>query len=248
MYRDYVSVNGRTFTSDEKGIHEKETHDKIEEELSLENEIEALNSEIAILEKNKAKLGTIKKNNINRIVSYLLGIAIILFTIFLCKEIHLILGIPDMEIATPRISFVRTFSDALLFIMLPVSFIFTTPYTIIEPHRYRKNNQKILTIEEQLEYLNSELSKKKEELETLRNNISKKEVIEDSEITTINNSKYRADLADKLALLESIRKYKKKLEKYLDDGTLREELIQIGVKPENIAFAEEALSRTLSKK
>ena len=57
MYKDYKSINGETLVSDEKGIHQIETTDKIGEELTLENEVEILETQINSLTKEKEKYG-----------------------------------------------------------------------------------------------------------------------------------------------------------------------------------------------
>ena len=60
MYKDYRSINGETLVSDEKGMHQIETTDKIGVELELENEIEILENIIANLNKEQNNIGTHK--------------------------------------------------------------------------------------------------------------------------------------------------------------------------------------------
>ena len=62
MYKDYKSINGETLVSDEKGMHQIETTDKIGEELTLENEIEIIETNIARLNQEKEKCGTNESN------------------------------------------------------------------------------------------------------------------------------------------------------------------------------------------
>jgi len=62
MYKDYKSINGETLVSDEKGMHQIETTDKIGVELELENEIEIVETNIACLNHEKDKLGTVEEN------------------------------------------------------------------------------------------------------------------------------------------------------------------------------------------
>ena len=130
--------------------------------------------------------------------------------------------------------------------MILVTLFFTTPYTIFFPREAKNRIEGIQSIEEQLEFLNNELSQKKAELEELRKT-SKKESITDTTIHSIDNSKYRASLNERLAILAYIRQYKDKLRKYLENGTLIDEFRGLKIQPEDISFAETALKRVLEK-
>lgn len=247
MYKDYKSINGETLVSDEKGMHQIETTDKIGEELTLENEVEILETQINSLTKEKEKLGTVEKNKKYKKGNYLFGVLMFIFVIALCKWIMpALLGIPEIETPNAKFSFIKTNLDALLFVMAPANFIMIAPMIGREIFVTNSKIKRIQIIEEQLEFLNNELSQKKAELEELRKT-SKKESITDTTIHSIDNSKYRASLNERLAILAYIRQYKDKLRKHLENGTLIEELRGLEIKPEDISFAETALKRVLEK-
>lgn len=246
MYRDYLSINGTTIVSDEKGMHQIETTDKIAQELYLENEIELIELNINELNREKKKLGTIKENKKTKKWNYVFGVAMIIFVVLMCKNIHLLLGVPDVEIANARFSFIQSYSDALLCTMLPVSLLMLIPITLEPILKSNRNIKEVKILDEQLDFLSNELSKKREELETLRKN-SKKADITETNIHLIDNSKYRAILKERLNLLWYIKKYRNKLKRHLENGTLLEEFRSLEIEPENISFAEETLKRVLEK-
>lgn len=245
MYKDYKSINGETLVSDEKGMHKKETHNSIGVELELENEIEILEYQISSLIKEKEKCGTIKSNKKLIKKCYKFTIGIILLVIGLVKILFPMIA-NDMIFEKPILNFIHKDSDLQLILLLPVSLVMISPLYYIYPKEIRDNIMRIQTIEEQLEYLNNELTKKIEELETLRKQ-SKKQNVNDTTIHTIDNSKYQAELKERLNLLSYIRQYKDILRKYLEKGTLIEEFRNLDIKAENISFAETALKRVLEK-
>ncbi|MCI9281527.1 MAG: hypothetical protein HFI49_04685 [Bacilli bacterium] len=247
MNKDYISINGSTIISDEKGMHKKETHNSIGVELELENEIEIIEINIACLNQEKDKLGTVEENKKFKKGSYIFVALMFIFVIALCKWIiPVLVGFPEIEIPNARFSFIKTNMDALLCTMLPACFIMLAPIIGKEILGTNSKIKRIQTIEEQLEFLNNELSQKKAELEEIRK-ISKKESITDTTIHSIDNSKYRASLKERLAILAYIKKYRNKLKTYLAKGNLIEELRGLEIQPEDIPFAETALKRVLEK-
>jgi len=247
MYKDYKSINGETLVSDEKGMHQIETTDKIGVELELENEIEIVETNIACLNHEKDKLGTVEENKKFKKGSYIFVALMFIFVIALCKWIMPVLvGFTEIEIPNARFSFIKTNMDALLCTMLPTCFIMLAPIIGKEILGTNSKIKRIQTIEEQLEFLNNELSQKKAELEEIRKT-SKKESITDTTIHSIDNSKYRASLKERLAILAYIKKYRNKLKTYLTKGNLIEELRGLEIQPEDISFAETALKRVLEK-
>ena len=157
-----------------------------------------------------------------------------------------IIGLPEIETPNAKFSFIKTNLDALLFVMAPANFIMIAPMIGREIFVTNSKIKRIQIIEEQLEFLNNELSQKKAELEELRKT-SKKESITDTTIHSIDNSKYRASLKERLAILAYIKKYRNKLKTYLAKGNLIEELRGLEIQPEDIPFAETALKRVLEK-
>ena len=152
------------------------------------------------------------------------------------KKFRIIIS-PTIELSKQLLPFIKTNTDFTFYMMFLVSLFFTTPYTIFFP---RVAKDRIITVQNigtQLEYLNNELAKKREELETLRKQ-SKKQNFNDTTIHTIDNSKYRAELKERLAILTYIRQYKDKLRKRLENGTLIDELRGLEIQPEDISFAE----------
>ena len=127
----------------------------------------------------------------------------------------------DMVFEKPILNFIHKDSDLWLLILLPVSLLISFPLYIVLPKEIKDKIMRIQTIEEQLEYLNNELTKKREELETLRKQ-SKKQNVNDTTIHSIDNSRYRAELKERLNLLSYIRQYKDILRKHLENGTLIE--------------------------
>lgn len=247
MYRDYLSINGTTIVSDEKGMHKKETNDKIGKELELENEIEIIETNIACLNHEKGKLGTVEKNKKAKRGIYIFGIFMLIFTVVLCKwGLPALSGVPEYVLSNPRFSFVQTNTDALLFVMIPsVSLIVGS---LIGKEVSDSNNKikRLQIVEEQLEFLNDELVKKEEKLEFLRK-FSRKDNVTDTTIHSIDNSKYKAILQEQLALLAYIKMYRNKLKNCLANGTLTEELKELIIQPENISFVDEAIKRILEK-
>lgn len=246
MNKDYISINGSTIISDEKGMHKKETHNSIGVELELENEIEIIETNIACLNHEKDKLGTVEENKKFKKGRYIIVALMFIFVKALCKWIPVLLGFPEIEIPNARFSFIKTNMDALLCAMLSAYFIIITPIIGKEILGTNSKIKRIQTIEEQLEFLNNELSQKKAELEEIRKT-SKKESITDTTIHSIDNSKYRASLKERLAILAYIKKYRNKLKTYLTKGNLIEELRGLEIQPEDISFAETALKRVLEK-
>lgn len=245
MYRDYLSLNGTTIVSDEKGMHKKETHNKVREELELENEIEIIEINIACLNQEKGKLNTIDNNKklINK--CYGLTIAIFIGIIALVKLCFPLIN-PTIELPKKILPFIRTNNDFTFYGTMLTAMLFTIPLYTFIPKEAKAKIERIQIIEEQLEFLNSELSQKKTELEELRK-YSKKVNVTDTTIHSIDNSKYKTILEERLALLNYIKKYRNKLKTYLANGTLNEELRKLEIKAENISFAEETLKRVLEK-
>lgn len=247
MYKDYISINGTTITSDEKGMHQIETTDKIAEELYLENEIELIELNINELNKEKKKLGSIKENKKTKKGQYIFAGLILLFVIALCKWIMpTLLGFTDIELPNPRFNFIHTHTDALLFTMIPTISIIAVPIIVGEILKCNRNIKEVLTLEEQLEFLSNELSKKREELESLKRN-SKRVNITENNIHSIDNIKYKDSLQERLSLLWYIKKYRNKLKRHLESGTLLEQFRSLKIQPENFQFAEETLKRVLEK-
>lgn len=245
MYRDYLSLNGTTIVSDEKGMHKKETHNRVREELELENEIEIIEENVACLNHEKGKLDTIDNNKklINK--CYGLTIAIFIGVIALVKLCFPLIN-PTIELPKKILPFIRTNNDFTFYAMMLVTILFTTPLYAFMPKEVKDKIERLQIIEEQLEFLNNELSQKKTELEELRK-CSKKVNVTDTTIQLIDNSKYKAILEERLALLSYVKKYRNKLKTYLANGTLTEELRELEIEPENISFAEETLKRVLEK-
>lgn len=245
MNRDYLSINGTTIVSNEKGMYKKDTNNKIREELELENEIEIIETNIACLNQEKVNLGTIDNNKkiINK--CYGLTIAIFISIMALVKFCFPIIS-PTIELPKKILPFIRTNNDFAFYAMILVTMLFTTPLYVLFPKVVKDKIKQFRIIEEQLEFLNSELSQKKIELEELRK-YSKKVNVVDTTIHSIDNSKYRAILKERLALLSYIKKYRNKLKTYLANGTLTEELKGLEIEPENISFVEETLKRVLEK-
>ena len=243
MYKDYININGTTIASDKKGMHQIETTDKIGQELDLENEIEL---SINGLNREKRKLGTIEGNKKNKKWDYIMGASVLLFVILMCKNIHILFGIPDIKVPNALFSFIHTYSDALLFTMIPITLLILVPILSISILRINSNIKEVLTIEEQLEFLTNELSKKREELEILKRSSQKVNITETS-IYSIDNSKYRASLQERLNLLKYIIKYRKTLVQHFENGTLKDEFMRLKISPENIELAKNVLSRTLEK-
>ena len=98
MYKDYKSIYGETLVSDEKGMHQIETTDKIGEELTLENEIEILETKLSSLTKEKEKLGTVEENQKLIKKCYMIAIAMIIGVSALVKFFSPIIS-PTIELS-----------------------------------------------------------------------------------------------------------------------------------------------------
>lgn len=245
MHKAYASAYGTTIIREEdKEKIIRETHDKIEEELLLENEIEIIEENIAFFNQEKGKLGTIKSIKKYKNANIILNILLFFFAILLGQIFGTALGAPIKEITFNLYYFnINTMALALS----PLAFIGSLGFLIKDLLYYRKKEKHLLNIIEQLEFLNNELAKKREKLEELRTQ-SKKESITDTTIHSIDNSRYRASLKERLDLLSYIKKYRDNLNKHLANGTLDEELRELEIQPENIPFVKETLMRILEKK
>ena len=245
MYKDYKSINGETLVSDEKGMHQIETTDKIGEELTLENEIEILENIIANLNKEQNNIGTHKSIKEAREKIIVMIIGIICGTLLAAGLNHFSV-MAKWEVSIPFLPFIHTHEMLCALFSLIIGTSLSSLIGGIFFSECNKKENRLYEIENELEYLYSELNAKKEELEELRKT-SKKESITDTTIHSIDNSKYRAELKERLNLLSYIRQYKDILRKHLENGTLIEELRGLEIKPEDISFAETALKRVLEK-
>lgn len=245
MYKDYRSINGETLVSDEKGMHQIETTDKIGVELELENEIEILENIIANLNKEQNNIGTHKSIKEAREKTIVMIIGIICGTLLAAGLNHFSV-MAKWEVSIPFLPFIHTHEMLCALFSLIIGTSLSSLIGGIFFSECNKKENRLYEIENELEYLYSELNAKKEELEELRKT-SKKESITDTTIHSIDNSKYRAELKERLNLLSYIRQYKDILRKHLENGTLIEELRELEIQPEDISFAETALKRILEK-
>ncbi len=245
MYKDYKSINGETLVSDEKGMHRIETTDNIGEELTLENEIEILENIITNLNNEQNNIGTHKsiKEARKKIIVMIIGI---ICGSLISAVLNHFSVMAKWEVSIPFLPFIHTHEMLCALFSLIIGTSLSGLIGGIFFSECNNQENRLYEIENELEYLYSELNAKKEELETLRKQ-SKKQNVNDTTIHTIDNSKYRAELKERLNLLSYIRQYKDMLKEHLEKGTLIEEFRNLNIKPEDISFAETALKRVLEK-
>lgn len=246
MHKAYISAYGTTIVREEnKEKNIKETNNKMEEELLLENEIEIIEENIASLNQEKDKLDTIDNNK--KFINKCYGIAAAIFIgVISLVKFCLPLINPTIELPKKILPFIHTNNDFTFYMMILVTMFFTLPFYCVFPKEIKSKIKRIKIIEEQLEFLNEELLKKQKELTELKTT-SQKITETDGEVHILDNDSYRNKLKERLTLLSYIKKYRNKLKTYLANGTLTEELRKLEIEPENILFVEETLKRVLEK-
>lgn len=245
MFLEFFRNKEKTIARDEKGIQPKETHDRIEEELYLENDIEILTETIKQMEKELKQLGTLENNRKRRLVNNITAPLMIALTILAVRLLLFVMGMDDV-VRSVDSTIVSNFSEALtlyvatmLILLFGINFI-TTNINI------KHSRSEIILYQEELEMLRTKLNQKKAELENIKNNKKATEVV-DEQVQKIDIDSYRNKLQKELDFLDNLIYYRKRYYKLYQEGTLESKLQEEGITPEDIELAKKVLARTLEK-
>lgn len=233
MYKDYVSFNGTTYVSDTGDLEEYQTHDNIETELSLRNDIEILQFKIQEVQCQLKRLGTIEESK-KRISRNRFEFFAAVIIDFLANAIlALCLGGGLLEIKA-------------LAIVMPV-FMFFLACVIPISIKERKKQNLILLFQEELSLLEPLLASKEQELEViLENKTTSDTKVEVGIIKHLDVNSYREKLERELYFLQVLLKYRKKYLQLYQEGTLEETLQEEGY-DSHIELAKNVLARLRSK-
>lgn len=246
MFLEFFRTKEKTITRDEKGIQPKETHDKIEEELCLENDIEILTETIKQMEKELKQLGTLENNRKRRLVNNITAPLMIAITILAVRLLLFVMGMDDVATSVES-TIISKFSDALtLYVVTPIAVLFYGVNFITTNNNIKHSRSEIILCQEELEMLRVKLNQKKTELENIRSNKKATEVV-DEQVQKIDIDSYRNKLQKELDFLESLVYYRKRYYKLYQEGTLESKLQEEGIAPEDIELAKRILARTLEK-
>lgn len=246
MFLEFFRNKEKTIARDEKGIQPKETHDKIEEELYLENDIEILAETIKQMEKELKQLGTLENNRKRRLVNNITAPLMIALTIIAVRLLLFVMGMDDVARIVDS-TIVSNFSEALtLYVATPISILLFGINFIKNNINIKRNRSEIILYQEELEMLRTKLNQKKAELENIKNNKKATEVV-DEQVQKIDIDSYRNKLQKELDFLDNLIYYRKRYYKLYQEGTLESKLQEEGITPEEIELAKKVLARTLEK-
>lgn len=232
MYKDYVSFNGTTYVSDIGDLEEYQTHDNIETELSLRNDIEIIQFKIQEVQCQLKRLGTIeesKKRMFRNKLEYIVAPSIV----FLLIAIVFLFGAGWAGLK-------------ILAALMPM--IIILELLIIPAAKEEREKQNlIIFFQEQLNLLEQQLSSKKQELEAiLENKTTSDTKVEVGVIKHLDVTSYREKLEQELYFLQVLLKYRKKYLQLYQEGTLEETLQEEGY-DSHIELAKNVLARLRNK-
>lgn len=246
MFLEFFRTKEKTIARDEKGIHPIETHDRVEEELALENDIEVLTETIRQLENELSQLGTLENNRKRNIFNKITAPLFIVLTILVARLTMFGLGADNVATSIES-TIVNNLSDALtLYFVTPMAILLYGNAFTTTKRRIKNQRSGILVYQEELERLRAKLNQKKIELENIRNNKKATDVV-DEQVQKVDINTYRNKLQKELYFLENLIFYRKKYYKLYQEGILESKLQEEGIDPENIEIAKNVLVRTLEK-
>lgn len=229
MYKDYVSFNGTTYVSDTGDLEKYQTHDNIETELSLKNDIGLLQFKIQEAQSQLKKLGTIEDSKRRMFKNKLEYIAAPNIVFLLIAIVFLFgAGWPGLKI---------------LAALLPIAIILEL-LIIPAAEEEREKQNLIILFQEDLSLLEPQLTSKKQELEViLENKTTSNTKVENGKIKHIDISSYRKKLEQELDFLQKLVNYRQKYLQLYQEGTLEKTLQEEGYDYQNIELAKNVLAR-----
>lgn len=246
MFLEFFRTKEKTIARDEKGIQPKEPHDKIEEELYLENDIEVLTETISQIEKELEQLGTLENNRKRNIFNKIEAPVVTALTILGVRLFLFAIGMDNVATSIES-TIVNNFSEVLtLYVATPIAILALGGNFVAINNNIKDKKSEIIIYQEELEILQAKLKEKKAELENIRKNKKTTEVV-DEEVQKIDIDSYRNKLQQELNFLSHLIHYRKRYYKLYQEGILESKLQEEGITPEDIELAKNVLARTLEK-
>lgn len=234
MFNSYTfNIEGDIVTNDEKTIVKRENHSQIEEELRLENDIEALNTIIKEQEEflnNWTLEGAQKRKKRHIIKTILTGVCFVIFVEFIGNTLGL--GEP---VKNPSLPLIKDNTSAMISLFLTL-YIPGAPLVIRSILRAYKRDKKEI---EETQILHDEyqekLKEKEQELATIKNNKVGK-LTPDDVIHNLNGKEVLPSLRKDLEAKKEIIRKLKIYEELASTGELNQKILEENISVPNQEF------------